>query len=39
MNESGDRDYETSTNAYASFRCLDCGQEFKSLQELKEQRF
>lgn len=36
MSDSADRDHKTSSNADASFRCPDCGQEFKSLQEFKE---
>lgn len=33
----GDKNDETSTDVDASFSCHDCGQQFKSRQELKEQ--
>jgi len=36
MSDSADHDHEVSSNADASFRYPDCGQEFKSFQELKE---
>jgi hypothetical protein len=38
MSDNADRDQETSSNTDASFYCVDCGQEFKSLQELKEHK-
>jgi uncharacterized membrane protein YvbJ len=38
MSDSADHDHESSSNADASFCCADCGHEFDSLQELKEQR-
>lgn len=38
MSYSADHDHETSSNADASFRCADCGQEFKSVQELREHK-
>lgn len=34
--DRGDKNDETSTSVDASFSCADCGQEFKSRQELKE---
>ena len=38
MSDSADHDHGTSSNADASFCCADCGQEFKSPQELKEHK-
>lgn len=38
MSDSADRDHESSSNADAFFYCADCGQEYKSLQELKEHK-
>ena len=34
--DGGDKNDETSTSVDASFSCPDCGQKFKSRQELKE---
>jgi LYAR-type C2HC zinc finger len=34
--DRGDKNDETSTNVDVSLSCVDCGQEFKSRQELKE---
>jgi hypothetical protein len=34
--DRGNKNDETSTNVDASFSCADCGQQFKSHQELKE---
>jgi hypothetical protein len=34
--EGGEKSVGSSGNMDESFRCIDCGQEFKSLQELKE---
>lgn len=34
--DRGDKNDETSTDVDASFSCADCGQQFKSRQELKE---
>jgi len=34
--DRGDKNDETSTDVDASFSCADCGQDFKSRQELKE---
>jgi hypothetical protein len=38
LSDSPDHDHETSSNADATFCCADCGQESKSLQELKEHK-
>jgi hypothetical protein len=38
MSDSADHDHESSSNADASFCCADCGQEFKSIQGLKEHK-
>ncbi|MPZ08339.1 MAG: hypothetical protein GEU26_18320 [Nitrososphaeraceae archaeon] len=34
--DRGDKNSETNTDVDASFSCVDCGQQFKSRQELKE---
>jgi hypothetical protein len=34
--DRGDKNDETSTDLDSSFSCADCGQQFKSRQELKE---
>jgi hypothetical protein len=34
MGDNIDRDHKTSSEADASYYCTDCGQDFKSLQEL-----
>ena len=34
--DRGEKNDESSTNVDAYFSCADCGQEFKSRQELKE---
>jgi hypothetical protein len=34
--DRGDKNDEASTDIDGSFSCADCGQEFKSRQELKE---
>lgn len=36
MGDSMDRDYKTSSEADISYYCTDCGQEFRSLQDLIE---
>jgi hypothetical protein len=36
--DRGDKNDETSTDIDASFSCADCGQEFKSRQELKNMK-
>jgi hypothetical protein len=38
MSDSADHDHGTSSNADASFCYADCGQEFRSLQGLKEHK-
>jgi hypothetical protein len=34
--DRGDKNDDASTNVDGSFSCVNCGQEFKSYQELKE---